>query len=40
MKIRLNNKEIKVEIMNTPNSISTGMMGREQLDGGMLFLFG
>jgi uncharacterized protein len=39
MKIRLNNKEIKVEIMNTPNSISTGMMGREQLDGGMLFLF-
>jgi len=39
MKIRLNNKEIKVEVMDTPNGISTGMMGREQLDGGMLFLF-
>lgn len=25
--------------MNTPNSRSTGMMGREYLDGGMLFLF-
>ena len=39
MKITLNNKEIGVEIMDTPNSISTGMMGREHLDGGMLFVF-
>ena len=39
MKITLNNKEIPVEIMDTPNSISTGMMGRDQLVGGMLFVF-
>ena len=39
MNVILNNKEIPVEIMDTPNSISTGMMGRDNLDGGMLFLF-
>ena len=39
MKITLNNKEIPVEIMDTPNAISTGMMGRDHLEGGMLFLF-
>ena len=39
MKITLNNKEIPVEIMDTPNSISTGMMDRDNLEGGMLFIF-
>tara|TARA_R110000824_G_scaffold239621_1_gene428261 strand:- start:663 stop:977 length:315 start_codon:yes stop_codon:yes gene_type:complete len=39
MKITLNNKEIPVEIMDTPSSISTGMMGRNNLEGGMLFIF-
>lgn len=39
MKIILNNEEIPVEIMDTPNAISLGMMGRDYLDGGMLFVF-
>eukprot|EP01050_Picozoa_sp_SAG11_P001444 SAG11_NODE_62_length_19006_cov_6.513143_15_plen_105_part_00 len=39
MNVILNNKEIPVEIMDTPNSISTGMMGRDHLEGGMLFVF-
>ena len=39
MKITLNNKEIPVEIMDTPTAISTGMMGRDNLEGGMLFIF-
>ena len=39
MNVILDNKEIPLEIMDTPNAISTGMMGREYLDGGMLFMF-
>jgi len=39
MKITLNNKEIPVEIMDTPNSVASGMMGRDNLEGGMLFIF-
>ena len=31
--------EIPLEIMASPLAISTGMMGRESLDGGMLFIF-
>ena len=39
MNVILDNKELPLEIMSTPSAISTGMMGREYLDGGMLFLF-
>ena len=39
MNVIIDNKEIPLEIMSTPLSISNGMMGREYLDGGMLFLF-
>ena len=35
----LNNQEIPLEIMNTPQSQTVGMMGRDSLDGGMLFPF-
>jgi len=35
----LNNQEIPLEIMDTPQSKSVGMMGRDTLDGGMLFPF-
>ena len=39
MNVIIDNKELPVEVMSTPNAISTGMMGRDNLDGGMLFLF-
>jgi hypothetical protein len=39
MNVILHNKEIPLEIMDTPNAIETGMMGREYLEGGMLFIF-
>tara|TARA_R110000744_G_scaffold168302_1_gene285930 strand:- start:2155 stop:2502 length:348 start_codon:yes stop_codon:yes gene_type:complete len=39
MNVIINNKELPLEVMSTPSSISTGMMGRDNLDGGMLFLF-
>tara|TARA_R110000824_G_scaffold99615_2_gene237058 strand:+ start:2927 stop:3262 length:336 start_codon:yes stop_codon:yes gene_type:complete len=39
MNVIIDNKEIPLEIMKTPTAISTGMMGRESLEGGMLFLF-
>ncbi len=39
MNVIINNKPITLELMSTPNSRSTGMMGREYLNGGMLFLF-
>ena len=39
MNVYLDNKVLPLEIMLTPNAISTGMMGREKIDGGMLFLF-
>ena len=39
MNVILDNKVLPVEVMSTPNAISTGMMGRENLDGGMLFVF-
>tara|TARA_R110000824_G_scaffold377712_1_gene569040 strand:- start:367 stop:702 length:336 start_codon:yes stop_codon:yes gene_type:complete len=39
MNVIIDNKELPLEIMATPDAISTGMMGRENLDGGMLFLF-
>ena len=35
----INNQQIPLEIMSTPNAKATGMMGRDQLDGGMLFPF-
>jgi hypothetical protein len=39
MNVILDNKELPLEIMATPNAIATGMMGRENLNGGMLFIF-
>tara|TARA_R110000824_G_scaffold358940_1_gene546464 strand:+ start:1699 stop:2031 length:333 start_codon:yes stop_codon:yes gene_type:complete len=39
MNLILHNKQLPLEIMDTPNAITTGMMGREYLTGGMLFLF-
>jgi hypothetical protein len=39
MNVIIDNKEVPLEVMSTPSAISTGMMGRENLDGGMLFLF-
>ena len=39
MNVILDNKVLPLEIMSTPNAISTGMMGREYIDGGMLFIF-
>jgi|TARA_R110000744_G_scaffold210881_1_gene329983 uncharacterized membrane protein (UPF0127 family) len=39
MNIILHNKEVPLELMTTPNEHMTGMMGREYLAGGMLFLF-
>ena len=39
MNVIIDNKVLPLEIMSTPNAISTGMMGRENIDGGMLFLF-
>ena len=39
MNVIIDNKELPLEVMSTPRSISTGMMGRDNLDGGMLFLF-
>ena len=35
----INNQQIPLEIMSTPDAKATGMMGRDQLDGGMLFPF-
>ena len=32
----LNNQEIPLEIMDTPQSKSVGMMGRNNLEGGMI----
>ena len=39
MNVILDNKVLPLEIMSTPNVCSTGMMGREYIDGGMLFIF-
>jgi len=39
MNVILNSEVLPLEIMSTPNAISVGMMGRENLVGGMLFLF-
>ena len=39
MKAIINNQQIPLEIMVTPNAKSLGMMGRDSLDGGMLFPF-
>lgn len=39
MNLILDNKVIPLEKMTTPNAISTGMMGRDSIDGGMLFMF-
>ena len=35
----LNNKQIPLEIMSTPQSKAVGMMDRDNLNGGMLFPF-
>jgi len=39
MKAYINNQPIPLEIKDTPNGKSVGMMGRNNLDGGMLFPF-
>jgi uncharacterized membrane protein (UPF0127 family) len=39
MNVILDKQVVPLEIMSTPNAISTGMMGRDVLDGGMLFKF-
>ena len=39
MKIKIKNQTLPLEIMSTPNSRELGMMGRNSLDGGMLFIF-
>ena len=36
MNVILDNKVLPLEIMSTANAISTGMMGKEFLDGGNL----
>ena len=40
MKIQLNGEILKAEVMDTPYKRSIGMMGRKELDGAMVFLFG
>ena len=40
MKIQLNGELLKAEVMDTPQKRATGMMGREELDGVMVFPFG
>jgi uncharacterized membrane protein (UPF0127 family) len=39
MKLIVNNQHIPLEIKDTPISRNLGMMGRENLIGGMLFIF-
>tara|TARA_R110002110_G_scaffold164945_2_gene365190 strand:+ start:1066 stop:1407 length:342 start_codon:yes stop_codon:yes gene_type:complete len=39
MKAYINNQPIPLEIKQTPDSKSIGMMGRQNLEGGMLFPF-
>ena len=39
MNVILNSKNVDLEIMSTPDSRTIGMMGREYLNGGMIFLF-
>ena len=39
MKAYINNQPIPLEIRGTPNAKSIGMMGRKNLNGGMLFPF-
>lgn len=39
MNVIIDNKPLPLEIMATPNAIRLGMMGRNNLDGGMLFVF-
>ena len=36
----INNQQIPLEIMDTPQSKSVGMMGRDSMQSGMLFPFG
>jgi len=36
----INNQQIPIEIMDTPQSKSVGMMGRDSMQKGMLFPFG
>lgn len=37
MSVRINNREFSSEYMKTPEDITKGMMGRESLDGCMVF---
>ena len=39
MKAIINNQEIPLQIMSNPHSRAMGMMGRNKLNGGMLFPF-
>ena len=39
MKLQYKRHEIHLEVMDTPNKRSQGMMGRKNLNGGMLFIF-
>ena len=39
MELNVGKYNLPLEVMDTPNKRMTGMMGRENLDGGMIFLF-
>ena len=39
MRLSINKDILPIEVMDTPSKRKIGMMGREKLDGGMLFLF-
>ena len=40
MNVRINNKPFTVEVLNTDEEIKKGMMGRENLEGALLFNMG
>lgn len=40
MKIDINGKTFPLEVMKTSEELEMGMMGRESLEGGMLFVLG
>jgi uncharacterized membrane protein (UPF0127 family) len=39
MKLQYKRYQIPLEVMDTPNKRNQGMMGRKNLQGGMLFIF-
>lgn len=40
MKLSINNKTFPLEVMKSPEELEKGMMGRDSIDGGMLFMVG